>query len=201
MQKGYYYMKTVYFLICTFILTACSDLDPHQTIIDDNSEETIELREKYADKITGRWYLKQEPQEYYYKQFERLYNIALEQYYEFHENGNITGRVVMKAKRADGSPTATGGEWFVTDYRIQGLWKLVHTASDDTDRLRFEAHLSPDDTDDTAMIVLFDNAYLHFYHADDDILCIENPVTFLNQTIVMHRVDGEPSGMGESADM
>lgn len=61
-------------------------------------------------------------------------------------------------------------------------------------------HLSPDDTDDTAMLTLFSNTNLHLYHADDDILSIESPVTFLNQTIVMHRVDGEPADMGSDAD-
>lgn len=193
-------MRTVFFIIFVFLLTACSDLDPRYITTDENSKETVELREKYTDKVIGKWYLKQEPQEYYFKRFEKLYHISLEQYYEFHENGEITGRVIMKAKRADGSPSITGDEWFSTDYRLSGSWGLIHRASDDTDRLRFGVHLSPDDTDDTAMLTLFSNTNLHLYHADDDILSIESPVTFLNQTIVMHRVDSEPADMGSDAD-
>ena len=50
------------------------------------------------------------------------------------------------------------------------------------------------------MLTLFSNTNLHLYHADDDILSIESPVTFLNQTIVMHRVDSEPADMGSDAD-
>ena len=193
-------MRTVFFIISVFLLTACSDLDPRYITTDENSKETVELREKYTDKVIGKWYLKQEPQEYYFKRFEKLYHISLEQYYEFHENGEITGRVIMKAKRADGSPSATGGEWFISDYRLNGSWGLIHRASDDTDRLRFGVHLSQDDTDDTLMLPLFSNTDLHLYHADDDILSIESPVTFLNQTIVMHRVDDEPADMGSDAD-
>lgn len=119
-------MKAAFFILSVFLLAACSDLDPRYPTTDEDSEETVELREKYTDKVTGKWYLKQEPQEYYFKQFERLYYISLEQYYEFHENGEITGRVIMKAKRADGSPSATGGEWFSSDYRLNGSWGLIH---------------------------------------------------------------------------
>lgn len=193
-------IRTCYIICSIFLLIACSDLDPRYPTTDEDSEETLELREKYTDKVIGKWYLKQEPQEYYFKQFERLYYISLEQYYEFHENGEITGRVIMKAKRADGSPSATGGEWFSSDYRLNGSWGLIHRASDDTDRLRFGVHLSQDDTDDTLMLPLFSDTDLHLYHADDDILSIESPVTFMNQTIVMHRADGEPADMGSDAD-
>ena len=58
-------MKATFFILSVFLLAACSDLNPRYPTTDEDSEETLELREKYTDKVTGKWYLKQEPQEYY----------------------------------------------------------------------------------------------------------------------------------------
>ena len=76
------------------------------------------------------------------------------------------------------------------DYELGGEWKLTHVGYD---YLILRVSPLSDNADDISMVKsIYTNSMLTLEYITADRMCVRSPLYFTRQTVVLHRVSGEP---------
>ena len=79
---------------------------------------------------------------------------------------------------------------FIGDYELGGEWKLTHVGYD---YLILRVSPLSDNADDISMVKsIYTNSMLTLEYITADRMYVESPLSFTRQTVVLHRVSGEP---------
>lgn len=139
---------------------------------DSASQETKELREKYAEKVKGSWE--------YIEQTDKIY-IKLN--YTFADKDEFEGHVLVKIRDSameEEKPEPTNWKTSI-DEDVTGRWVLKHMSSEERNVIILDVFSG------NGMIGNAVRSYLDFYDANDSILEIQAPA-LIADVIKMRRI-------------